>query len=350
MKLFHRITLFFTLLFITVIFLSCNSVTEPDESAAGNLFVLNGLGEQVSLINIDTEQVTNGFVDARDVPADIAIHGENLLVLNSTPASLDVYNLVDRSAVKSLNLPTGSNPYAMLISNDRIFISGLVSNRIYVIDASGNYTLTDSVDVGIAPEGMAMDLDYLYVACTGGWFNSYDPSTLYVINPETLSPVDTIETGINPQRMAWSSDGRLHVVCTGNYADVSGSVSVIDPADMTVETTIQTGGAPGHIEITSDDVAYLSDFGVVTSETDSTGYLYSYDALSYTVQYDNDDPILVGYGAGGMEYDAQGDRLFIANFGIDAVQQFNPDDNSVSATYEVGDGPQNLVYRVPVSN
>jgi YVTN family beta-propeller protein len=349
MKLFPGIKLFITITLTAVVLFNCNSVTEPDDSAAGNLFVLNGLGEQVSLINLETEQVTNGFVDARDVPADIAIHGKNLLVLNSTPASLDVYNLVDRSAVKSLNLTAGSNPYAMLISGEHIFISGLKSNRVYVIDASGNYDITDSVDVGIAPEGMAMDSDYLYVACTGGWFNSYDSSTVHVIDPETLLPVDTVETGTNPQRMAWSSDGRLHVVCTGNYADISGAVSVIDPADMTVETTIQTGGAPGHITITSDDIAYLSDFGVA-SETDSTGYLYSYDALSYSVLNNNAEPVLVGYGAGGLEYDAEGDRLFIANFGIDAVQQFNPDDNSVTATYEVGDGPQNLVYRVPVSN
>ncbi|MBD3274760.1 MAG: hypothetical protein GF372_05580 [Candidatus Marinimicrobia bacterium] len=349
MKIFHRITFCITLTLTAVIFLSCNSVTEPDDSATGNLFVLNGLGEQVSLIDLETEQVTNGFVDARDVPADIAITNDHLLVLNSTPASLDVYNLVDRSTVQSLNLPAGSNPYAILVSDNRIFVSGLVSNRVYVIDATGAYTLIDSVDVGIAPEGMVMDSDYLYVACTGGWFNNYTPSSVHIIDPETLSPVDTLETGTNPQRMAWSSDGRLHVVCTGNYADVSGSVSVIDPADMTVETTVQTGGAPGHIAITSDDVAYLSDFGVA-SETDSTGYLYSYDALSYSVQHNSDDPILVGFGAGGMEYVAQGDRLFIANFGIDAVQQFNPDDNSITATYEVGDGPQSLVYRVPVSN
>lgn len=347
MNFFSRTSLLIT--FTALLFVSCNSVTEPEDSAAGNLFVLNGLGQQVSLINLETEQVTDGFVDARDVPADIAIHGENLLVLNSTPASLDVYSLVDRAAVKSLNLPAGSNPYAMLISGDRIFVSGLVSNRVYIIDASSNYVLTDSVGVGIAPEGMAVNSDYLYVACTGGWFNNYDPSTVHVIDPETLLPIDTVSTDANPQRMSWSSDGRLHVVCTGNYADVSGSVNVIDPANMTVVTTIPVGGAPGNIEITSNDIAYLSDFGVA-SETDSTGYLYSYDALSYSVLNNNNDPVLVGYGAGGMEYDAQGDRLFIANFGIDAVQQLNPDDNSVSATYEVGDGPQSLVYKVPVSN
>ncbi len=349
MNIFKRIPGAISILLILSIFTNCQSVTEPDESAGGDLFVLNSLGETVSLINLESGEVTEQFLNAGDIPADVALYQDQLFILNSTPPSLDIFHAPDQTRTASVSFPEGSNPYSLLITDERIFISGLLSDKVYILNSENNYTLVDSIGVGTGPEGMEMDSENLYVACTGGWLNNYASAAVHVISRSSLQPVDTIATHANPQRMAWSSDGMLHVVCTGNYADVAGSVNVINPLTMSVETEIPLGGAPGNIIITKNDMAYLSDFGIST-ETDSTGYLYSYDAENYQIHYDSQAPILVGFGAGGLAYDAQLNRLFIANFGLDTVDELNLDDLSVAASFQVGDGPQSLAFRVPAGN
>lgn len=333
----HRsLTRIFSFIGIILLLTGCDSnPTESHYSAAEGLFVLNGGAQTVSHIDLTTDKVTLQFANAREIPADIGILGEHLLVLNSTPASMDIYLAEDGSSVTTINLPGGSNPYGLHIDGNYIYVSGWNTGQLYIVNA-GSYSLEDSVTVGIGPQGITSDESHIFVANTGGW-PEYAGSSVSVISKSDYSVVNTIDVSTNPQDFTWASDGKLHAVCTGNYNDIFGKVGVINPVTMQVDTTLRFGGTPGFIESTSDGAVYLADAGDA-----DRGYLYAYNGKDYTIYNDNESPISVNNGAMDMIFDEAEELLYIANYNANTVQSFDVQSNEVIQTYEVNEGPQAL--------
>jgi hypothetical protein len=101
------------------------------------------------------------------------------------------------------------------------------------------------LEVGKAPQGMAVYNDFLYVANTGFDISTYeyDPGTVSVIELDDFTVYKTIETSLNPCEFAVVGN-KLHLVCTGNYVDVPGNIEIIDPVEKEVEYTLELGGCP----------------------------------------------------------------------------------------------------------
>ncbi|MCF7803379.1 MAG: YncE family protein [Candidatus Marinimicrobia bacterium] len=312
-----------------------DNLVDSGGTAVEGLFVLNGLAQTVSHIDLTTDEVSLQFVAAREIPSDLGIIGEHLLVLNSSPASMDVFAAEDGNSITTINLPGGSNPYGLHIDGNYIYITGLSSNQLYIVNA-GNYTLEDSAAVGTGPQGITSDDSHIFVANNGGW-PDYSESSVTVLNKSDYSVDTTISTSTNPQEFTWTPDGNLHVVCTGNYDDITGKVDVIDVNSMAVTQTIEFGGTPGRIA-SAEQKVYLSDAG-----DQENGFLYSYDAITYTVLNDNESPIHVNNGAMGLVFSDANKDLYVSNFNANTVQKFDVETGEVLQTYEVSDGPQSLV-------
>ncbi len=340
----NRISVSLLLFFIIMAALvGCdNTVTEPGEGVHGNnLFVMNGLGETVSRIDLDRYTTTIQFVTTQGIPGDIAVTGDHLLVLNSVPAALEVFSITDSTKVTTVNLPPGSNPIDMLVTDERIYATGFVSDMVYVLDAE-NYALLDSVQVGKDPDGLAVDETHLYVACTGGWQTNYARSAVYTIDQSSLSVTDSILTSTNPHQMAWAPNGMLHVVCTGNYFDIFGTVNIIDPASLRITDTLEVGGFPGSLTIAPDQTAYLPDFGESTA-SDSAGYIYTYNTSTLSIEHGSDNPVKVGFGAMGVLYDEREEQLYVTSARENTVQVLDPHSYELLLTYFVGGGPEDMV-------
>jgi len=332
----HSLTHIISLAVIIFLLAGCDTnPMESDNTAAEGLFVLNGSAQTVSHIDLTTDEVTLQYVNAREIPSDIGILGVHLLVLNSTPASMDVFLAEDGSSVTTMNLPDGSNPYGLHIDGNYIYVSGWNSGQLYIVNA-GSYSLEDSITVGIGPQGITSNESHIFVANTGGW-PEYAGSSVSVIRKSDYSVVNTIDVSTNPQNFTWTSDGKLHVVCTGNYNDIFGKVDVINPSTIQVDTTLEFGGTPGFIERTSDGTVYLADAG----DADH-GFLYSYGGVNYTNYHDNNSPISVNNGAMDLVFDETAGVLYIANFNANTVQSFDIQSNEVIQTFEVSEGPQSL--------
>lgn len=319
---------------------NCSSApTGPDENSAGpGLFVLNGLAQTVSAIHFDSAAVSQNILTTGSVPSDIELNGNHLLVLNSTPPSLSVHTVRSGSTVTIVNFPPGSNPFDVKVDGENLYVTGLMSNRLYLLDAV-TYTIEDSLEMGTGPEGITTDDNNIYVANTGGW-PDYESSAVTVIEKEAFEVTATIPTSTNPQRLALAPDGNLHVVCTGNYNDIPGRVDVINVSSSTVDTTLQIGGTPGYIAIRESGRAYLSD----TGDGDS-GFLYSYNTVSFEIFHDRNNPIKVNPGAMDLLLYSARDALFITNFNANTVQEWGMEKGEIRQTWEVSDGPQALALR-----
>lgn len=327
-----------SLLIVLLTIIGCNNPTAPEKSSQSGsaLFVLEAGSQTVSRIRLDTSAVSLNFALTGDIPADIVTSDQNLLILNSTPPSLSVLDARTGEKITTVNLPPHSNPYAILPRADAIYVSGWSSNHLYKLDAT-DFSMVDSIEVGVNPQGIAASEEYLFVANSGG-YPDYAASSVSVINQSDFSMVKSIPTGINPQNFAWAPNGTLHLVCTGNYVDVFGQADIIDIENLSVSDSVMIGGSPGYIAITDGGAGYLSAFG-----DGQNGFLYKYDTATGNIIHGNTNPIRVNKGAMDLAFSSNRSRLFIANYSDATVQSLDVDNNTVETTYTVNDGPQNLV-------
>lgn len=306
-----------------------------------SLYVLNNLGRSLSMMELRSGQIQNNVITVGDVPNKIYSKDGKIYVVNSTPASITIIDGSNKQILRTINLAEGSNPWDMaFVGAGRAYVSNLLANSITILDLAIGDSL-GSISVGNAPEDILVVNNTAYVANSGG-YPGYTPSTVSVIDILNDMVTKTLDVPANPQALALAPDGTVHVVCTGNYADQSGRVAIIDPyadTDYTplVTDTIAIGGTPGDIAITPAGKAYLSDWGNGTN-----GFLYSYNVFSDSINHGVSNPLPVGNGASGLLYDSRENILWIANFADDNVQRYDVYGDTVLNTYGFGDGAQQM--------
>ncbi|MDZ7309288.1 MAG: hypothetical protein ONB49_19835 [candidate division KSB1 bacterium] len=312
------------------------------------LYVLNGLGRTLSKMNLETAEITNNVVVVGDIPSRVYAHGDKIYVVNSTPPGLTIIDGRTDAVLGTIALAEGSNPWDMaFVGSNKVYVTNLLANNVSVIDLTTGHELK-TIPVGEGPQGILVVNNTAYVTNTGG-YPDYSPSTVSVIDIRTDQVTKTLSVPLNPQDLAVAPDGNIHVVCTGNYAGVSGSVAVIDPfgdSDYTplVVDTVQIGGTPGDIAITTEGVAWLPDFG-----DSRNGFLYSYDAFTLQVSHNASNPVLVGKGAMSVFFDAPAGALYVGNFSDDTVQLLQADSGAVLNTFGFGDGVQHMAVLEPIT-
>jgi hypothetical protein len=330
----------FNLLFYILLLLSL--VSSHAQDLTRKMYVLNGLARTLSSVNLETGEVENDIITTGNVPNRLQARSGKIYVVNSVPPGIQIIDSENNQNIRSINLPEGSNPWDMAFAGaNKLYVTTLVANEVAVIDLDSG-ELLDPIKVGEGPQGMLIVDNTAYVSNTGG-YPDYSPSTISIIDIRSDSVTKTLSVPPNPQDFALSPDGKIHVVCTGNFADAEGVVAVIDPfgdTDYTpaVVDTVHIGGYPGDISINLDMTGLLSDFGDA-----SNGFLYSYDANTGQVIHGAADPIRIGRGAMQLLYDRNTEQLFVANFGDDTIEELDPNGLEVICTFAVGDGPQAMV-------
>jgi len=310
------------------------------------LYVLNGSAETVSKMVIETGEVQQ----TGQIPNRIYAHQEKIYVLDSGTSDIKVINPMTDEVIRTIVLKPGANPYEMVfVGHDKAYVSNWVANSVSVVDIQSGETVGE-IEVGKGPEGLLLVNNQAMVANTGysGWGLPYEQGSVSVIDILADSVMHTIPVPTNPQDLALAPDGRVHVLCTGNYDDVSGKIAVIDlytgpfwdtPA---VIDTIEIGGSPGDLAITPNGKAYCIAWG-----DGEHGFLTSYDAFSGQIYHDARDPILVGPNAGQVLYDGRENCLWLPTMtmwgGDGFVQKFDVEKDEVVWTSGVlGAGTQQV--------
>ncbi|MBD3386266.1 T9SS type A sorting domain-containing protein [candidate division KSB1 bacterium] len=313
------------------------------------LYVLNGLGRTLSKMNLDNKTIENDIAIVGDIPNRLYTREDKIYVLNSTPASITVIDAHTDAVEKTIVLLEGGNPYEMaFVSENRVYVTNLLANTISIVNLESG-DIVYSIDVGIGPEGILVVNNTAYVANSGG-YPDYSASTVSVIDIRSDKVTKTLRVPANPQALALAPDGSIHVICSGNYADVSGNVAIIDPygADdwtAAVVDTVEIGGMPGDIAITDAGKAFLSAYG-----NGSHGFLYAYDALTLRVSNSVANPLQVGKGAMTLFFDRFENELYVSNFADDAVQKLDPNSGDILDTFGFGDGVQDMAVLGPISS
>ena len=239
-------------------------------------YVTNMSSNTVSVI--DTQKAQDPATQASAVvatiavgagPHGVAINGTFAYVNNEGNGSVSVIDTTDNTVVGS-PITVGTFPWDIAISPDGQFayVSNLASasSSVSVIDtqkaqnpATQASAVVDTIPVGSAPEGIAINGTFAYVVnARGGTVNVIDITDNTVVG----SP---IAVGGGPSSIAITPDGQSAYVT--NTSD--NTVSVIDlqkaqdPATQAdaVVNTLAVGAFPYQIAITPDgQFAYVSDY------------------------------------------------------------------------------------------
>jgi YVTN family beta-propeller protein len=331
----------FTMVYI-ILFIAISNANGAD--VPRTLYVMNGSAKTLSKMNLENSQITNDVLALGDVPNQVIAHQKRIYVVKSEPPEIMIINPLCDQVEKRIALVDTSNPWFMdFVSDERAYVTNWLLNTVSVVDLESGVIVRE-IPVGPRPQGVLVLGDTAFVTNSGvdTSLAKYDASSVSVIDVNADTVTTTLAVPINAQDLALGPDGRVYVVCTGDYVSEAGKICIIDrwagpDGGPAVVDTVEIGGAPGDIIVTADGQAYLCDWGDFVN-----GFLYNYDIYADTVYHNSSDPIRVGDGAMRLFYDQIEDVIYVNNYMDDAVQRFCPHGDTVIATYGFGDGAQDM--------
>jgi DNA-binding beta-propeller fold protein YncE len=296
-------------------------------------YVVNNLAETLSIIDLETGQVENHVVALGETPNQVVWHDGFLYVVNSISADIMKIDPDTRQIVADIYLPIGSNPYFMATQGDYAYVTAFVSGKVYRIDI-GAGQVDGEIEIGGYPEGIICAGDRIYVTQT--YFNpddfTYGQGKLAIIDIAGFTYEGQVDIGTNPQWISDTGDGSLHIVCTGNYADIGGTVYLFDHLNEVVADSINIGGQPANLAVSPLEIGYLAAGGWF-----DRGQVFAYDIETGEIINGPENPIYTGLGVTWVAVDSLG-YLYSCDMGDDTVTKLSPTGEFITS-FHMGDGP-----------
>jgi hypothetical protein len=231
--------------------------------------VVNSTGKALTLFQLgaptETREVPLGSSSAI-TPVDFVFRGTTALVPLGDAASVAQVDLEGLVIDRFFTFPAGNATGSAFVDDNTAIAANLIDDYVgkFTLDQV-DQEITDTISVAPGPTAVVVTAGRAFVV-SGNLDDSFAPlgnGIVTVIDPATMTPVDTIETGgTNSGAAAVGPDGLLYVVNTGDFV-ADGSVTAIDPSTLAVVDTYEGfGPGPGAIEIDSEGLAYVS--GVFT--------------------------------------------------------------------------------------
>jgi YVTN family beta-propeller protein len=211
-----------------------------------DLYVLNAGDNSFSVIDVNSNTITDTISGIGDEPRSVTLVGTKLYVLGYAD---DTVSVVDTSTnTVTATIAVGDEPWTSLLVGSYLYISNLAGDTVSVINTNTN-TVTDTISVGDGPYVLKNISTKIYV------LNS-NTNTVSVINTNTNLVTDTVTVGSGPT-LATFVGTDLYVY---NYND--DSVSVVDTNTNTVTDTISDiSTSIADFNILVDDILYYVNSG-----------------------------------------------------------------------------------------
>jgi YVTN family beta-propeller protein len=262
--------------------------------------------------------------------------GRLLLVTDSGSNEVEVLAAATLAHLRSIDVGAGRNPWiAKPIDRARALVTDWLSSEVRVLQIPSG-SLGRAIPTTVGPEGFAAAGQRAYVACSnfGGTPGSFGEGHLDVIEVSALQVIASVAVGRNPQDVVIAADGRVHVLCTGDYAGIEpGRVDVVDPSSLTVVGTVPLGGSPERAALGPDGAVWTIGF---------QGGLRRYDPSTLVVLADPIDPQLTG-PLSAIAVDPSTNTVYVTVFDDDRLLAVDATTRQVTSTWQVGDGPVDVL-------
>ncbi len=309
------------------------------------VFVVNGGSETIGLYWPDSGRYEPDVLTTGNTPNFLLEH-RFLYLVNSgfqgTP-SIQVIDPQTMEIIQTWSLPQGSNPMEAAIepwtNPQSLWITSWTRDRVYKLDlATGS--LVDSVQVGHSLDGILWLDHRLFVVSTNYDQQTWqgDTGTLYVLDPDSLTLLDSLTLGYNPMRIA--TDGEALFVIGGDAFANFGTIWKIDPDSLTVLASQALPGGPGDLVI-QDSLVYVVGWSMPLT-------LVRTSDLTILRQVDLSGALPEGAGIMGVDVSDDGLQVYLAaaNWtGPNALMIYDVVADSLVAVVPTGDNVGTQIVR-----
>jgi hypothetical protein len=240
----------FLLVFVVV---SCKKdkpkpIDEVKEKMQNGILVLNeGLfqlnNSNLSWIDLDDDHVNNQIFEEKtgrqlgDTGNDILVYGSKIYVLTSVSSTIEILDAQTFNSLKQLSIVengTSQQPRSLTAINGEIYLSTF-GGKLWCIDTLTS-DVTAKIQVGLNPDQLTNDGNYIYVSNSGGLNTSVYDSTVSIVNPITKTEVKRVTVAKNPGKILVGPDGNIYVITRGNYTTIDPSLHRINKQTLERDT------------------------------------------------------------------------------------------------------------------
>ena len=205
------------LLVVVLIMVGCDStsVSSNESENTSWVFVANegGFGSSngyVSMIDDFGNQFDSEVLG--DVVQSLAVYNNKLIISVNNSQKLVVFDISDSGISNPQEILTdGLSPRELIVINDKLYFGAWDPDYNVYQSTPGflkvlnleNFEIETTIDVGIMPEGLLFNSNYLWVANSG-------ESTVNKIDVQTNSIIETLEVGSGPQNLV-SHNGEIYL-------------------------------------------------------------------------------------------------------------------------------------------
>ncbi|ACF14570.1 conserved hypothetical protein [Chloroherpeton thalassium ATCC 35110] len=214
--------------------------------------------------DMETNVATQNYFEQRigrllgDTGNDMILVDNILYIVVNNSNKLEVVDTDTWTSLAKITLEkdeSGSSPREIVEYNGKLFISNF-NGYVAVVDTANSYgNEIEWIQVGTQPNGITVLDGKIYVA-NSNYDNGYNPGSISVIDPTTLTVTQTLsDIGVNISSIATDDYGDLYVISKGNYSDASANLYVVNPT---------TGAITKTFDITAQSIAIHGDVGYVS--------------------------------------------------------------------------------------
>ena len=276
----------------------------------------------------------------------ISIRGERAAVPLGNAASVALIDLRSQQIEGFFLFESGNATGSAFVDHQTILVANQETDEVgrIVLGETGQI-ISDRVDVAPFPTAVLAASESLALVISSNLDDSYMPSgegVVTAIDPTAMAILGTVNTGgMNPQYGALGPDGRLYLANTGDYISPS-SLAIIDPETLTLVDLVEGfGPGSGDVFVDSDGLVYVSGFFFGTVIWDSTSRAFVRGP---------DDPVCAPLASGGCRgamssYVGRDGTLYQAFFGSPTeglpawLFSYRPGDFQLTDSIPAGLGP-----------
>ena len=198
-----------------------------------------------------------------DTANDLQIYHNKLWIVVNISSQVEVVDVNTGISLRRISFFDENNkprqPRFITFHNDKAYVcsfDGTVT-RINV----PTLTVDGIVNCGRNPDGITVANNKLYVANSGGLNKTGFDSTVSVVDIPTFKEIKKITVGLNPYKMASTSEGDVYVLSRGNNADIKAKLCKLNSKNDTLEKVF--------VSVPAINFCIYND----------TAYLYNYDYI-----------------------------------------------------------------------